>query len=731
MAKRPYKWNPDENSFEVSIKRQPPDSSGQNAANVQPSIPQSSGIPPQLEAQTQAEIRQSLPSGIESQRDMPPEVRSHIQQYIQSQQDNYKRSLIEKAKEYGVDPIDLQSQTVAADVTYLNPQLESQFGINEDFVYDDDLREAYSLAKSWEGFGKYLDFTNQLPPDDYLIKTGLGYDGNDIYDNPLFDIDAGGLTFADLKDGSMHYMVHQPTISKLDPATEAEINQRLAVSIAQAQNETELRQAVQSQPKANQPQTLPSTPVVQVQQSLASQSSAQAQAKNIAEAAQEIPSLTQAAFQSQVAKQVGNTSSTYEAQVQAELRQQATANAAQPNEKNIYADPMLWRLVRPDNGERARYESRIYNPSDLDVTRNPAPYTLSQGQLFAMDGDRPYEAKGVAKFDYPVQDYEQEQAVNYPRKLGEERFSAYMDEAVNRAQAATQQELNNFQANRVKARASEQLRIGAPIVPFDPSIDALKVEANPLRQFTTGVYKGWQNQNLVGDYNPSPIRGGGQGENASYSRSYIADKLTGNNAPYLYQDRPLVEQAGVELGRIAGDVMGAGTRKFLWNVHPEDMLSTYGKDRLKAWTNLDPGTRRAATWGAAGALGILGGNYNPLNFGEGGRPAGFQAITPNEDDPRKSDSAAMDYLVYRGLMGRSGRLLPWEQFTEERPDVSYDQYAAYQQYLRDPGFLGLAKGTIDGIDGPEARVMGYRITPEGVLGAGAVMAGAMYLGRKR
>jgi hypothetical protein len=448
----------------------------------------------------------------------------------------------------------------------------------------------------------------------------------------------------------------------------------------------------------------------EIRQQLAIPATSQQQIKQSVELSSEIPALTQAAFQQQLTRVAGNAPSTYEAQIQSELRQQVIANA-----------------------------------SAAKTTRTPQPYTLSQGQLFNMPPDRVSQRSGAADFDYPEQVYEQVDVADRSRALQGDDYQNYLNEAVDRAAKAYGVAPENLTGERrasVQARASEQVLRGAPIVPRDPLLEPNVVDQG--QQNSGGLLNafraGWEQQHMGGQYNP--YVGGASGRNPSYARSYLVDKYMqarnhfdpeydSNEPVYLYQDKSLAEKAAIEAGRIAGDITGAGTRKFLWNMHPEDFVNTYGKNRLEAITSIDPATRRTLAWGAAGALGVLSGNYNPLNFAEGGRAAGFQAVTPTEDDPRKSENAVMDYLVYRGMLGRSGRLLPWEEFHEERPEIDYDKYEAYKKYLSDPGVLGLVKGTLDGIDGPEARVMGYRITPEGALGAAAVLGAGMYFGRKQ
>ncbi len=181
--------------------------------------------------------------------------------------------------------------------------------------------------------------------------------------------------------------------------------------------------------------------------------------------------------------------------------------------------------------------------------------------------------------------------------------------------------------------------------------------------------------------------------------------------------------------RIAADVAGHGTRHYLWNIHPEDVTYTIAGDAI----DLAGGNKSARIAGAYlsnVALALGAGNLNLMNLDEAGRPRGFAATLPTDEDPRLTENTALEY-VNRGLFGRTGRLLPWEQFHAERPDVDYQTYADYQEYLRDPGmFLGVVKGTLDGVDGAEARILGYRVTPAAALAAaGTVGAGVMAVKR--
>lgn len=184
-------------------------------------------------------------------------------------------------------------------------------------------------------------------------------------------------------------------------------------------------------------------------------------------------------------------------------------------------------------------------------------------------------------------------------------------------------------------------------------------------------------------------------------------------------------KAGFFGGRVAGEI-GNGTRQILWNLQPPDFVGTHGAKFLG-----EDATRMAKVvvpFAAVTGLELGSQIYNPFNLAEGGRVAGYQAINPDEDDPRISTSPLSELLIDRGLLGKRGKLLPWEQFREERTDIPYEQYEKYQDYLRnkDENFLrdatgGLIKGTMDGINGPELSVMGYSVTPTGALAAGAAL----------
>lgn len=224
------------------------------------------------------------------------------------------------------------------------------------------------------------------------------------------------------------------------------------------------------------------------------------------------------------------------------------------------------------------------------------------------------------------------------------------------------------------------------------------------------------------------------GTKRGFKYSVDASKYSGRSASAVWNRAPQAQydylqpegRVGFGVGRVAGDVIGNGSRQVLWNLHPADFVGTHGSKMLG-----EDASRMAKVvipFAAVTGLELGSQIYNPLNLGEGGRVAGYSAINPDDEDPRISTTPVSELLIDRGFLGKRGRLLPWEQFRQERTDIPYEQYEKYQDYLRnkDENFLrdatgGLIKGTMDGINGPELSVMGYSVTPTGALAAGAAL----------
>lgn len=120
-----------------------------------------------------------------------------------------------------------------------------------------------------------------------------------------------------------------------------------------------------------------------------------------------------------------------------------------------------------------------------------------------------------------------------------------------------------------------------------------------------------------------------------------------------------------------------------------------------------------------------------------GGAEGYKAALPSEDDPTKT-SNVIGEVALKYFMGRTGNLLPYDEFKKVRPDVSRGEYNKYQAFKYDKRedwnpldgdvtlAAGAVKATTEGIHGPEIQFLGRSlplttgIVPYGVaLGAGA------------
>ena len=198
----------------------------------------------------------------------------------------------------------------------------------------------------------------------------------------------------------------------------------------------------------------------------------------------------------------------------------------------------------------------------------------------------------------------------------------------------------------------------------------------------------------------------------------------------LTQGMNLGDRAKFVAGRLAGDVASDATRINWWaNNHPLAMAR-------KGFTAIAGGNKVAGSLAAftgIQAFGQASNQFDLTNPGQAFRPKGFAAAYPvNEQDKRQVGNPIRE-LVGRYIGGRNGNLLPYEQFKQERPDVSREDYEHYSQYLKgggtkpmpagdiDVGGLGIIKATSHGINGPEVRLAGFSATPLGV-GAGTATA---------
>ena len=100
-----------------------------------------------------------------------------------------------------------------------------------------------------------------------------------------------------------------------------------------------------------------------------------------------------------------------------------------------------------------------------------------------------------------------------------------------------------------------------------------------------------------------------------------------------------------------------------------------------------------------------------------GGQEGYKAVFPDEEDPNKTSNVVAE-VAAKYILGRTGGLLPWDEFKQVRPDVSKDEYMRYKAFKFDNDAdlnpldgdfsvpTGVLKGTTEGIHGPEVQFLG-------------------------
>ena len=149
---------------------------------------------------------------------------------------------------------------------------------------------------------------------------------------------------------------------------------------------------------------------------------------------------------------------------------------------------------------------------------------------------------------------------------------------------------------------------------------------------------------------------------------------------------------------------------------PEEFTDQYGNTRTRrAYTraNIEPGIVNSLRGPAAMAINA---GMGLLHYGGG--MEGYTAAIPSEDDPTKTANVLAE-IGAKYIVGRTGDLLPYDEFVKVRPDVSKDEYRAYKAFKYDKAMdldprdgdvnllpLGLLKATAQGIHGPEVQFLG-------------------------
>ena len=224
--------------------------------------------------------------------------------------------------------------------------------------------------------------------------------------------------------------------------------------------------------------------------------------------------------------------------------------------------------------------------------------------------------------------------------------------------------------------------------------------------------------------------------------SAVNPDLFGSRAVRYPDDSPVPYENKIALSQIESDLDGA----------PLAQPQSKNNPTLVANSNIRKGRDGEARLrnyrsGTVAALGVPAGFA--INQGLGlmtpfGGYEGYEAVIPDENDPTKTKNAVGE-VAAKYFMGRTGNLLPYDEFKKVRPDVSKDEYMRYKAFKFDKeGDLnpfddgqmtlptGIIKTTADGIHGAEVQFLGRSLPVNTALipFAGAV-AGTMAGVKKR
>lgn len=195
---------------------------------------------------------------------------------------------------------------------------------------------------------------------------------------------------------------------------------------------------------------------------------------------------------------------------------------------------------------------------------------------------------------------------------------------------------------------------------------------------------------------------------AQATGNVIAEKAMGLANKSLYGKSPVMGADGAPLtvksARKGGEYIDAAGA-------PKKGISIGEKGVIEK-RNFEPGHKAALMIPTGIAINTGLGLLTPFGGAEG-----YKAALPSEEDPTKTNNV-LGEMAGKYFMGKTGKLLPYDEFSQVRPDVSRDEYNAYQAFKYDNRTdlnpldgdfvapFGVVKTTDEGIHGPELQFLG-------------------------
>ena len=222
-----------------------------------------------------------------------------------------------------------------------------------------------------------------------------------------------------------------------------------------------------------------------------------------------------------------------------------------------------------------------------------------------------------------------------------------------------------------------------------------------------------------------------------------AELAYGTRRPDLFDVEPVLKGNGDFVYRGQDDELARNMRLI------DDLGKTRRGVRIKAGSGDEPAHYVKQKFDPGDVNSLLIPSGIAINAGLGllapfGGIPGYEAAVPSAEDKSKTDNVLAE-VAAKYIMGRTGNLLPYEEFKQVRPDVSQAEYNAYKAFKWDKegdfdisdGDIGLPTGalkfTTDGIHGPELMMLGRGLpVTTGIIPYASAVAGTVAgVGAKR
>ena len=235
----------------------------------------------------------------------------------------------------------------------------------------------------------------------------------------------------------------------------------------------------------------------------------------------------------------------------------------------------------------------------------------------------------------------------------------------------------------------------------------------------------------LGGYSPDEMQSyqaaRSQDENLRRNTVEVGKVPIADNSKEVRTKGDIGATAAQAAGVVAGDMASDGLRNIWWFINaPQAAANLLTDDAIqregyKIMGRNEPIIKNRATRMAATLPAVLATSFGIGNIT---REEGYKAVLPSDEDPKQSQNGLAE-VGARYFLGRTGGLLPYNEFVKERPDVSREEYENYKNYLfanKSP-----VKATLDGIHGPEVNFMGKSVP----LVTGMVPIAAAVYGARR